>query len=160
LPLLPHTSGIATAQTFPSKPVRILVPQAPGGASDALARIIGQKLSERWRQPVVVENRAGAGGVIGTDVVAKSAPDGYTLLLAYAGTHAVNASLYKNLPFDPVKDFSAAATLATVPFVLAVNTESGPKQTYGIVRGATRATKGCAKAIGRHRPITVIETGH
>lgn len=118
------TAGIVSAQTFPTKTVRIVVPQAPGGASDALARIIGQRLSERWQQPVVVENRAGAGGVIGTDVVAKSAPDGYTLLLAYDGTHAVNASLYKSLPFDPAKDFSTVATLAIVPFVLAVNASS------------------------------------
>ena len=117
-------AGAAAAQTYPSKLVRIVVPQAPGGASDALARIIGQRLSDRWHQPVVVENRAGAGGVIGTDAVAKSAADGYTLLLAYDGTHAVNASLYKALPFDPVKDFATVATLANVPFVLAVNASS------------------------------------
>ena len=119
--------GLASAQTYPTKPVRIIVPQAPGGASDALARIIGQRLSERWHQPVVVENRAGAGGLIGTDAVAKSAADGYTLLLAYDGTHAVNASLYKTLPFDPVKDFITVATLANVPFVLAVNASSPAK---------------------------------
>ena len=118
---------IVSAQSFPTKLVRIVVPQAPGGASDALARIIGQRLSERWHQPVVVENRAGAGGLIGTDVVAKAAPDGYTLLLAYDGTHAVNASLYKTLPFDPIKDFTAVATLANVPFVLAVNAASPAK---------------------------------
>lgn len=78
-------AAIVSAQTFPTKAVRIVVPQAPGGASDALARIIGQRLSDRWHQPVVVENRAGAGGLIGTDAVAKAAPDGYTLLLAYDG---------------------------------------------------------------------------
>ena len=119
--------GLASAETYPTKPVRIIVPQAPGGASDALARIIGQRLSERWHQPVVVENRAGAGGLIGTDAVAKSVADGYTLLLAYDGTHAVNASLYKTLPFDPVKDFITVATLANVPFVLAVNASSPAK---------------------------------
>jgi tripartite-type tricarboxylate transporter receptor subunit TctC len=121
-----HLSGVS-AQAFPAKTVRIVVPQAPGGASDALARIIGQRLSERWQHAVVVENRAGAGGVIGTEAVAKSAGDGYTLLLAYDGTHAVNASLYKSLPFDPVKDFTAVATLANVPFVLAVNASSPAK---------------------------------
>ena len=120
-------AAVVSAQAFPTKPVRIIVPQAPGGASDALARIIGQRLSERWRQPVVIENRAGAGGLIGTDAVAKSAPDGYTLLLAYDGTHAVNASLYKTLPFDPVKDFTTVATLANVPFTLAVNAASPAK---------------------------------
>jgi tripartite-type tricarboxylate transporter receptor subunit TctC len=113
--------GAASAQTFPSKPVRILVPQTPGGASDALARIISQKLSERWNQPVVVENRPGAGGNIGMEVVAKSPADGYTLLLSYVGTHAINGALYKKLPFDPEKDFTAVATLATLPFVAVVN---------------------------------------
>lgn len=97
-------SSVASAQSYPTRPVRIVVPQAPDGASDALARIIGEKLGERWHQQVVVDNRPGAGGVIGTDIVAKAAPDGYSLLLAYDGTHAINASLYKSLPFDTLKD--------------------------------------------------------
>ena len=109
------------AQTFPAKPVRIVVPQTPGGASDALARIVGQKLSEKWGQAVVIENRAGAGGNIGMDVVAKAAADGYTLLMSYVGSHAINVSIYKKLPFDPEADFSAVATLANVPFVAAAN---------------------------------------
>ena len=111
----------AHAQTFPTKPVRILVPQTPGGASDALARIVGQKLSEKWGQPVVIENRAGAGGNIGMDAVAKSPGDGYTLLMSYVGSHAINVSIYKKLPFDPEADFVAVATLANVPFVAAAN---------------------------------------
>jgi tripartite-type tricarboxylate transporter receptor subunit TctC len=112
----------AMAQTaFPSKSVRIIVPQTPGGASDALARIVGQKLSEKWGQPVVIENRAGAGGNIGMDVVAKSPADGYTLLMSYVGSHAINVSIYKKLPFDPEADFVAVATLANVPFVAAAN---------------------------------------
>lgn len=110
----------AQAQTFPSKPVRIVVPQTPGGASDALARIVGQKLSEKWGQPVVIENRAGAGGNIGMDVVAKAPGDGYTLLMSYVGSHAINVSIYKKLPFDPEADFTPVATLANVPFVAAV----------------------------------------
>ena len=134
-------AGFASAQSYPAKAVRIVVPQAPGGASDALARIIGQRLSDRWHQPVVVENRAGAGGLIGTDQVAKSAADGYTLLLAYDGTHAVNASLYKSLPFDPLKDFTAVATLANVPFVLAVNAASPSKDVKDFVERA-RASPG------------------
>ena len=109
------------AQTFPTKPVRIVVPQTPGGASDALARIVGQKLSEKWGQAVVIENRAGAGGNIGMDVVAKAPADGYTLLMSYVGSHAINVSIYKKLPFDPEADFSAVATLANVPFVAAAN---------------------------------------
>jgi tripartite-type tricarboxylate transporter receptor subunit TctC len=110
-----------SAQSFPSKPVKIVVPQTPGGATDVLARAIGQKLSERWAQPVVIDNRGGAGGVIGTDFVAKSPPDGYTLLMSYAGTQAINPSLYRNLPFDSVKDFATVATVAVVPFLLVVN---------------------------------------
>jgi tripartite-type tricarboxylate transporter receptor subunit TctC len=109
------------AQTFPAKPVRIVVPQTPGGASDALARIVGQKLSEKWGQPVVIENRAGAGGNIGMDAVAKAPGDGYTLLMSYVGSHAINPSIYKKLPFDPEADFTAVATLANVPFVAAAN---------------------------------------
>ncbi|HET9023296.1 MAG TPA: tripartite tricarboxylate transporter substrate-binding protein, partial [Burkholderiaceae bacterium] len=105
-------AGTAAAQTFPTKTVKIIVPQTPGGASDALARIVGQKLSERWGQPVVVENRPGAGGNIGMEAVAKSPADGYTLLMSYVGTHAINGALYKKLPFDPEKDFTAVATLA------------------------------------------------
>jgi tripartite-type tricarboxylate transporter receptor subunit TctC len=109
------------AQQFPSKPVRIIVPQTPGGASDALARVIAQKLGQQWGQQVIVENRAGAGGNIGTEAVAKSPPDGYTLLMTYVGTQAINPSLYAKLPYDSVKDFQPVATLAVVPFVLAVN---------------------------------------
>jgi tripartite-type tricarboxylate transporter receptor subunit TctC len=115
------THSYSHAQTFPTRPVRIVVPQTPGGASDALARIVGQKLSEKWGQPVVIENRAGAGGNIGMDVVAKSPADGYTLLMSYVGSHAINVSIYKKLPFDPEADFSAVATLANVPFVVAAN---------------------------------------
>ena len=113
--------GGAAAQTFPAKPVRIIVPQTPGGASDLLARVVGQKLSERWGQPVVVENRAGAGGNVGTDYVAKSPADGYTLLMSYVGTQAINGSVYKSLTYEPFKDFAPVATLATVPFALVVN---------------------------------------
>ena len=115
------TLTTSQAQTFPSKPVRIVVPQTPGGASDALARIVGQKLSEKWGQAVVIENRAGAGGNIGMDVVAKAPADGYTLLMSYVGSHAINVSIYKKLPFDPEADFSAVATLANVPFIVTVN---------------------------------------
>ena len=111
----------ALAQTFPAKPVRIIVPQTPGGASDALARIVGQKLSEKWGHPVVIENRPGAGGNIGMDAVAKAPGDGYTLLMSYVGSHAINVSIYKKLPFDPEADFTAVATLANVPCVAVVN---------------------------------------
>ena len=109
------------AQEYPAKLVRLIVPQAPGGATDVFARAVGQRLSARWGQPVVVENRAGAAGTLGTDVVAKSPPDGYTLLVTYAGSQAINPSLYPKLPFDSVKDFQTVATLAVTPFFLIVN---------------------------------------
>jgi tripartite-type tricarboxylate transporter receptor subunit TctC len=115
------------AQPFPSKPVRIVVPQTPGGATDVFARLIGQKLSARWGQPVVVENRAGAAGVMGSDVVAKAPADGYTLLVTYEGSQAVNQSLYAKLPFDSVKDFQPVATLAVTPFFLVVGPKSAAK---------------------------------
>ena len=111
----------AMAQPFPAKLVKIVVPQTPGGATDVFARKIGQLLSERWGQPIVIENRAGAGGVLGTDGVAKSAPDGYTLLVTYAGSQAINPSLYPKIPFDSVGDFQMVATLAVTPFILIVN---------------------------------------
>jgi len=128
------------AQAWPAKPVRIVVPQTPGGASDALARIVGQKLSERWGQPVVVENKPGAGGNVGTELVAKSPADGYTLLMSYVGTQAINGSLYKSLPYDPYKDFATVATLATVPFALVVNQSFAPKSVQELVAYARANT--------------------
>ena len=110
----------ARAQDYPSRLVRLVVPQAAGGGTDTFARAIGQKLSERWGQSVVIENRPGAGGVVGTDFVAKSAPDGYTLLVNYEGSHAINQSLYEKLPFDSIKDFYPIATIAATPFLLIV----------------------------------------
>lgn len=110
-------------QDFPSRLVHLVVPQAAGGGTDTFARALGQKLSERWGQPVVIENRAGAGGVVGTDFVAKAAPDGYTLLVTYEGSQAINQSLYEKLPFDSLKDFVPVATIAVTPFILIV----GPK---------------------------------
>jgi tripartite-type tricarboxylate transporter receptor subunit TctC len=110
----------AQAEDYPSKIVRIIVPQTAGGGTDTFARAIGQKLSERWGQPVVIENKAGAGGVVGTDYVAKSAPDGYTLLVTYEGSQAINQSLYEKLPFDSLKDFEPVATIAVTPFLLIV----------------------------------------
>src|SRR4051794_8024233 len=108
------------AQEFPSRLVHLVVPQAAGGGTDTFARALGQKLSERWGQPVVIENRAGAGGVVGTDFVAKSAPDGYSLLVTYEGSQAINQSLYEKLPFDSLKDFYPIATIAATPFILIV----------------------------------------
>ena len=111
------------ADPFPARTVKFVVPQAPGGATDVFARKFAQVLSEKWGQPVIVENRAGAGGVVGTDAVAKSAPDGHTLLVTYAGSQAINPSLYSKIPFDSVKDFQTVATLAVTPFILIVHTK-------------------------------------
>lgn len=134
--LLAASLGVS-AQGFPARTVKIIVPQTPGGASDTLARIIGQQLSEKWGQPVVIENRAGAGGNVGTEVVATSPADGYTLLMSYVGTQAINGSLYKKLPFDPDKDFAPVATLATLPFVV-VSTPDAPFKTIAELVAAAK----------------------
>jgi tripartite-type tricarboxylate transporter receptor subunit TctC len=110
----------AQAEDYPSRIVRIVVPQTAGGGTDTFARAIGQKLGERWGQPVVIENKAGAGGVVGTDFVAKAPPDGYTLLVTYEGSQAINQSLYEKLPFDSLRDFEPIATIAVTPFLLIV----------------------------------------
>ncbi len=106
---------------FPSRNIRIIVPFAPGGASDVLARTFGQKLQEAWGQTVLVENRAGAGGNIGAEAGAKAAPDGYTMTLAAAGFMAVNPSLYAKLPYDSVKDFAPVALLVKAPLLMVAN---------------------------------------
>lgn len=113
--------SVTNAQDFPLREVRIVVPQAPGGASDAMARLMANKLAERWRQPVVVENKAGANGNIGTTEVAKSAPDGHTLLFTYAGSHVTSPALYSNLAWDPIRDFVAVSPVAQLPFVAVVH---------------------------------------
>ena len=99
----------ADAPNYPNKAIRIVVPFPPGGIADVMSRVFGQKFTDSWNQPVVIENRTGAGGNIGADIVAKSPADGYTLLMGTIGTHAVNVSLFSKLPYDPVKDFSPVA---------------------------------------------------
>ena len=111
----------AHAQEWPSKPIRFIAPNLPGGPTDILARLIGQKLAESLGQPVVIENRAGAGGNIGTEAVAKSPPDGYTLVTGNNATFGANVSLYRKLPFDPIRDFAPIALVATQPNILVVH---------------------------------------
>ena len=117
-------AGNAVAQAaWPARPVKIVVPFAPGGTTDLLARAMATELSKVFPQPVIVENRVGAGGNLGADVVAKSAADGYTLLMGTVGTHGINKSLYARMPFDPQKDFAPITLVAGVPNVMVMNTE-------------------------------------
>src|SRR2546423_15504941 len=108
----------AAAQSYPAKPVHIVVPFPPVGAADLLTRALGKKLTESWGQPVVTDNRPGAGGNIGAEAVAKSAPDGYTLLMAAPTTHALSMSLYSKLGYDVEKDLAPVALVANVPHIL------------------------------------------
>lgn len=128
-------AGAAHAQTFPSKPVHMVISFTPGSATDIVGRVVAQKLSEMWGQPVVAENRAGAGGSIGSAVVAKAAADGY-LLLINSNAHSVNPAIYAKLPYDTLKDFTEIAPLAMQPNVLVVNTGSPYKSLMDLVNEA------------------------
>jgi tripartite-type tricarboxylate transporter receptor subunit TctC len=110
----------ASAQTYPERPITLVVPFAAGSGTDAVARVVAQKLSERLKQPVVVDNRAGANAQIGVEYAAKAAPDGYTLLMATATSHSVNPALYKSLRYDPIRDFTPIARTGILPFVVTV----------------------------------------
>ncbi len=121
-------ASAASAQTaWPTKPVKIVVPFAPGGTTDILARAVAPELSKAFGQTFVVENRAGAGGNVGADIVAKSPADGYTLLMGTVGTHAINKSLYSKMPYDPQKDFAPITLVAGVPNVMVMNTETAAR---------------------------------
>jgi tripartite-type tricarboxylate transporter receptor subunit TctC len=109
------------AAGFPARTIRIVVPFPPGGVTDRLARVVAQKMQEHWGQPAVVENRPGASGMIAAEAVAKSAPDGYTIMMGHIGTHAINVSLFSKLPYDPVRDFAPVSLLVSVPNVLLVH---------------------------------------
>jgi tripartite-type tricarboxylate transporter receptor subunit TctC len=119
--LLASTTAIAQPAAYPTKPIRIVVAYTPAGATDILARTIGQKLTEAWGQAVIIDNRPGANGNIGTEYAAKATPDGYTLLMVTAGTHGINPGLYRKLGFDAVKDFAPVSLVAIVPNVFVVN---------------------------------------
>ena len=109
---------LALAQSWPTKPLRIVVPFPPGGGTDIGTRVLAQKLQEAWGQSVVVENKPGAAGIVGTELTAKAAPDGYTFMMGNIGTHAINVSLYKQLSYDPVKDFAPVSMVADLPLLL------------------------------------------
>lgn len=131
----------AHAQDYPNKPIRIVVPVAPGGIADYYSRVIGVKLQEAWGQPVVIENRAGGGGNIGADVVAKSAPDGYTLVMGFIGSHAVNPFLFTKMPYDPQRDFTPVAMVIEAEGLLAVH-PSVPVNTVAELIALARAQPG------------------
>lgn len=119
--LLALGCGGVLAQAYPSKPVRVVVPYPAGGYYDLIARIVGPRLSESLGQPFVVENRVGANGIVGTELTAKSPPDGHTIMVGGIGPHAINVSLYRELPYDPVRDFAPVILVAQQPLILVVN---------------------------------------
>src|ERR1700687_4995353 len=120
------TLASAQVPTYPDKSIRIVVPFPVGGIADLFGREVAKKLTEAWGQPVVIDNRTGAGGNIGADIVAKSAPDGYTLVIGSIGTHAVNLSLFPSMPFDPIKDFTPIVHLLDAEGLLVVNPSLTP----------------------------------
>ena len=134
-------SAEVQAQPFPSKPLKIVVTFPLGGAPDILARLFGAKMQEAWGQPVIVDNRPGAGGNIGADFVAKSPADGYTMVMGTVGTHAINASLYSKMPYDPVRDFAPVILVAQTPNLLVVN-NSVPAKTVQELVDYARANPG------------------
>ena len=134
-------AAFAADANYPNKSIRIVVPFPPGGIADVMSRVFGQKFTDAWNQPVVVENRTGAGGNIGAEVVAKSPPDGYTLVMGTIGTHAVNVSLFSKLPYDPVKDFAPVALVVEADGLLVLH-PSVPVKTVKDLIALARARPG------------------
>ena len=132
--LLAALTATAQAQTWPSKPIKYIVPFAAGGTTDILARTISDKLSIALGQPVIVENKPGAGGGVGAAETAKAPPDGYTIMGGTISTHAINATLYSNLPYDPVKDFVAITLIARVPNMLVINNDIPAKDVAELIK--------------------------
>ncbi|HET7595355.1 MAG TPA: tripartite tricarboxylate transporter substrate binding protein [Burkholderiales bacterium] len=126
----------ASAAQYPARPIRMIVPYAPGGASDLFARMIAEKLTMAWRQQVVVDNRSGAGGNIGSDLVAKANPDGYTMLLGTSGSNAVNPSLYTRMPYDAKRDLALVALVASTPNIIVVRSAHPAKSLQDLIRMA------------------------
>jgi tripartite-type tricarboxylate transporter receptor subunit TctC len=139
----PATAGVADA--FPNRPIRLIVPYPPGGGTDIVGRVLGEKLSASLGQPIVVDNRGGAGGVLGTEIAAKAAPDGYTLLLVPT-SHVINPSIYAKLPYDTVKDFAPITMVASASILMAVN----PRVPATTVRGFVEAAKADPKSLANY----------
>ena len=136
--LLAFASFASAQSDYPSRPIRLIVTVPPGGAADFIARLVGGKVSEALGQPVLVENRGGAGGTIAADAVAKAAPDGYTLLQNSITTHGVGPHLYSKLPYDPVKDFAPVSGLALLPLVMAVNADLAFKSIDDVIAASKK----------------------
>ena len=128
--------GSAVAQEYPDRPVHLIVPFPPGGGADILARTVAPRLAQALGKPIVIENKPGAGGNVGAEYVARAAPDGYTLLYGTNGTHGINASLYRNLRFDPVKDFVPVSRMTTIAAMLIVNNQFPPTTVDELIRYA------------------------
>ena len=129
--LMLAAAPIAMAQAYPSKMIRFVVPYPPGGPLDAIARLLAEKMREGLGQQIIVENKPGAGGNLGADFVAKSAPDGYTIVMGAVATHAINPSLFAKMPYDPVRDFTPVSLVASVPNVLVINPEVAARHGIG-----------------------------
>ena len=143
---LPAMSRIARAQAYPWRPVRIIVPYPPGGGTDIIGRLIGQWLSERLGQPIIVDNRPGAGGNIGTEIGVRAPPDGYTLLMALS-LNAINAAIYDNLPFNFIRDTAPVASIASTPLSILEREASRDRTRFNtLVQSAVR--RGQVRSLG------------
>ncbi len=131
--IVPPVHGAISADRFPDKPLRLIVPQAPGATADIMARLIGQKLTDAWKKNVVVDNRPAAGGITALELAAKSPPDGHTLVLSTEGALTINPGLYRNLPYDPVRDFAPVSRLGYAPYVLVVHPELGTRNVKELI---------------------------
>ena len=131
-------AGVARGDDYPSHPIRLIVPYAAGGGADSVARVIAKRVGETIGQPIVIENRGGAGSIIGTELVNKSDPDGYTLLLGQSGPISINPAVYKNLPYDPVKGFAPVSMTTSYPYIMVVSTALGVKTLQEFVALAKR----------------------
>jgi tripartite-type tricarboxylate transporter receptor subunit TctC len=139
--LLAGVAPAALAQAYPSKMIRFVVPYPPGGPLDAIARLLAEKMREGLGQQVIVDNKPGAGGNIGADAVAKSAPDGYTIVMGAVATHAINPSLYAKMPYDPVRDFAPVSLVASVPNVLVINPDVAARNGINTVSDLVKYAK-------------------
>jgi tripartite-type tricarboxylate transporter receptor subunit TctC len=155
------SSGVAAAQAYPGKPVTLVVPFAAGSGTDAVARVVAQGLSQRLKQTVVIDNRAGANGQIGVEVVARAQPDGYTLLMTTSTSHSINPGMYKHLRYDPVRDFTPIARTGVMPFALVVKPDMPVKSVQELLDYAGKRPAGLSFAASNSAALLAGESlGH